>query len=177
MLYRQDIRRFSIEIGTELSENDYRTLLQDVLMKRAKHRVLHLLESRDYTQKELREKMKSAYPSEIVEAAIDYAASYNYVDDDRYCTRYIECYRHKHARTWINRRLLEKGISKDCIEEQWERIEPDGSSQREDAQIETLLQKHHYDPDMADEKQRRRLFAMLARRGYEISQIVEALRI
>ena len=74
------------------------------LSKRAKLRCMHLLERRDYTEKQLRDKLrlgKTQYPPEIIDEAIAYVKAYHYVDDARYARQYVECMKVKKSRRQI----------------------------------------------------------------------------
>ena len=56
--------------------------MKDVLLKRAKLRCMNLLKSRDYTEYQLRMKLRQGvYPEDIIDAAVAYVASYGYVND------------------------------------------------------------------------------------------------
>ncbi len=73
VLYRGEIRKFGIEEGTPLSEETYQEILNEVLFKRARERVLFLLKSSDKTEQELRRKLKDGgYPKEAADYAIDF---------------------------------------------------------------------------------------------------------
>ena len=49
VLYKGELRSFQIREGEEVSEEDYRNILEEVLPKRAKRRAMNLLKSREYT--------------------------------------------------------------------------------------------------------------------------------
>jgi regulatory protein len=176
-LYDKDIRRFSIVKGAEITDEDYHILTQEVLLKRAKIRSLNLLKSRDYTTKELSDKLhQGGYPPFLVEAALAYVASYGYLDDLRYATRYIESARTSKSRKQINQELYKKGITKDVTQEIWDQNTQQNQETDEEELIRNLLQKKNYLPDSATEKDRRKIFAMLQRKGFSYTQIVNALR-
>jgi regulatory protein len=178
LLYGGDIRRYQLAEGQELSAETYQKLTGELLPKRAKMRCMHLLETRDYTEKELREKLeRGGYSRESTEAAIAYVTSYGYLDDTRYAARYIDTYGDRKSRRLIEQELLRKGISRDILVQS--RSEEDSFTRRanEEDMIRKLLEKKHFDPQSADEKERHRLYAMLVRKGFEASAIAEALRL
>lgn len=85
ILYRGELRRFQMKQGGELSEENYESIFQEILPKRAKLRCMNLLKTKDYTRRQLEDKLKQGeYPAEIIEDAIAYVESYGYVDDERY---------------------------------------------------------------------------------------------
>ena len=86
VLYKGEVSRYHLEKDKELSMETYREILEEVLIKRAKLRTLHLLEQGDRTRKGLEERLlQNGYPPEAVEAALAYVGSFHYVDDKRYC--------------------------------------------------------------------------------------------
>jgi regulatory protein len=176
LLYGGDIRRYRLAEGEELATETYQKLMQEILPKRAKMRCMHLLETRDYTERELREKLeRGGYPRESTDRAIDYVSSYGYLDDTRYAARYIDTYGDRKSRRLIEQELLRKGISRDILALSWS-ADDDGSRRiSEDDMIRKLLEKKHFDPQTTDEKERRRLYAMLVRKGFDASAIADIL--
>ena len=82
VLYKGELRLYHIKEGQQLSEEDYRTIMQEVLPKRAKLRAMNLLQGREYTTAQLRTKLQQGfYPAEIIEQAIAYVAGFHYIDD------------------------------------------------------------------------------------------------
>jgi hypothetical protein len=70
VLYKGELRLYHIKEGQQLSEEDYRTIMQEVLPKRAKLRAMNLLQGREYTTAQLRTKLQQGfYPAEIIEQA------------------------------------------------------------------------------------------------------------
>lgn len=171
-LYRSEAGQFSIHSGSSLTASEYDKLITEVLGKRAKKRAMHLLEKMDRTENQLRQKLTdSQYPPECVEEAIRYVKSYHYLDDSRYAQNFIRYAQEKMSRGQIRRKLIEKGISRDIIEECLEEYTGD-----EAEQICGLLRKRGFDPESADQKEFRRTYAFLARRGFQSSDILRAMK-
>ena len=85
VLYKGELRLYHIKESEELRPEDYRTIMQEVLPKRAKLRAMNLLQGREYTTSQLRTKLQQGYyPPEIIEQAIEYVAGFHYIDDLRY---------------------------------------------------------------------------------------------
>lgn len=109
ILYRGELRRFQMKQGGELSEENYESIFQEILPKRAKLRCMNLLKTKDYTRRQLEDKLKQGeYPAEIIEDAIAYVESYGYVDDERYVRNYIEYYMQARSRKRIENDLRRK---------------------------------------------------------------------
>ncbi|MDO4343293.1 MAG: regulatory protein RecX [Eubacteriales bacterium] len=146
------------------------------LKKRAKLRCMHLLERRDYTEKQLRDKLrmgKTEYPPEVIDEAIAYVKSYHYVDDARYARQYVEYKKEKKSRRQIEQELFERGVSRALIEQAFEQTE----QVPEQELIRRWMEKKHFDPSEADLAQKRRMYAFLARKGFSASAISEMMRI
>ena len=144
------------------------------LYKRAKLRCMHLLEKRNYTEKQLRDKLrlgKTEYTQDMIDQAIDYVKSYHYVDDGRFANQYIACMKTRKSRRQIRQELLQKGVAKELVEQAFEESE----AVPETELIEMWLQKKHYDPQEADMKERQRMYAFLMRKGFSGEEIRKAM--
>ena len=108
VLYAGEIRRMpELEVDGFLSEETFLHIRNDILLPRAKKRCLHLLEKQDRTRADLYMKLTSSgYPADIADAAIDYAASYGYVDDRRYAANFIYFHQEKKSRRISSGRVL-----------------------------------------------------------------------
>lgn len=176
VLYRGELRSFHIQEGSEMTEQDYRTIMEEILPKRARLRSMNLLKSRDYTSEQLRQKLRQGYyPESIIEDAVSYVQSFHYVDDFRYAVDYITGHEKSRSHRRIEEDLLRKGISKEIIKSAWLEWEALGGEQDELAMIRQLLEKRHYQPEEADWKERQRTYAFLARKGYSGEQIRKVL--
>ena len=143
-----------------------------VLPKRAKKRCLMLLQKKDYTEEELRRKLRAGeYPQDSIDEAIDYVKGYHYVDDYRYCKSYISCYGDKCSRQQILSRLLAKGVDKNCILEAYEEVQSMGEVVSEEELIYALLSKKHFDIAAADMKSRQKMYRHLLYKGFSIEGI------
>ena len=176
VLYKGELRLYRIQEGKELTADTYRTIMQEVLPKRAKLRAMNLLQTKEYTTAQLRRKLcMGFYPEDIVQQALDYVASYHYTDDLRYSVNYITCHEDDRSRRRIEQDLYAKGVDKATIENAWKVWEQQGGIQNEQKMIAKLLQKRNYDPEKTDLKEQQRLYAFLTRKGYSSDQIRKAL--
>lgn len=167
VLYKGEIRRFHLREGEEILEADYMTIMNELLPKRAKLRCMNLLKSRDYTEQQLRNKLRQGgYPEVIIDEAIQYVASYRYIDDKRYAVDYITLHEGRKSRRQLEQALYAKGISGETAAEAFLVWEEAGGSQDEQRMIIKLLEKKHFDPETADIKERQRIYAFLLRKGF-----------
>ena len=176
VLYKGELRLYKVKEGEDLTEEAYNTIMTEVLPKRAKLRAMNLLQKREYTTSQLRDKLKQGfYPASVLEEALDYVASFHYIDDLRYATDYIRCNEQSRSRKRIEQDLQNKGISKDMISRAWMEWEEQGGEQDEEAMIRKLLAKRGYDSDTADYSRRQREAAFLMRKGFSGESIRRAL--
>lgn len=171
--YYSEIRGLTLEEGAYISYEQYHKLFNEMIGKRAKKRALHLLEQMDRTEHQLREKlMLSEYPMECIEDAIAYVKSFHYLDDQRYAESFTRYRKDKMSRQQIKQKLLQKGISKDVvtdvIEEEYDADET--------IHIRNLLEKKHFSVEKADEKEFRRVYNYLLRRGFCSSDILKEMK-
>lgn len=172
VLYKGELRKYKIKKDNEISKDIYEELIKVILPKRAKLRSMNLLQSREYTEKQLWDKLKiGGYPEIVIREAVDYVKSYHYIDDERYAASYIEYRIESKSRQRIFQDLLKKGIDKECIEQQWNRLEELGVKGNEEKMILDILNKKQYIDSEAELKEKRRMYAFLLRRGFSAEKI------
>ena len=177
VLYKGELRLFGVKAGAQVREEDYRKIMTEVLPKRAKMRAMNLLQSRDYTRNALSDKLKAGfYPEEIVEQALDYVASYHYIDDVRYAKSYIHYNHERKSRRVIEQDLQRKGVSKADMESAWREWLAEGNAQDEVEQIVRLLDKKHYAAVSSESKERRKIYAFLLRKGFSMESVSKAMK-
>ncbi len=176
VLYKGELRRFQIKVDQELPEESYREIMTQILPKRAKLRSMNLLQSRDYTRRQLADKLEQGdYPQECIEEAIEYVESYGYIDDKRYARDFIEYNLASKSRTRIETDLMRKGIGKEIIREAFEELSDLGVQQDELALACDLLRKKKYCADTATGQEQQKMYGFLYRRGFRHDIISKAL--
>ena len=172
-MYRSEIRQFHLKEGTEVGEEEYRQLIQDILIPRAKKRALHLLERQDRTKKNLLEKLlDGGYPVEAAEAAVSHAEQYHYIDDERYARQYVVYHKSGKSHRRLRMDLLHRGIDRNLAD----RILEEAYDTDETALIRSLMEKRRFDRHTSDRKERAKMFRYLAYRGFDSRVIGEAMR-
>lgn len=178
ILYKGELRQFQIKEGQELTEECYRQIMTQILPKRAKLRSMNLLQSRDYTRKQLEDKLKQGeYPQECIEEALSYVESYGYIDDRRYAGDYIEYHIQTKSRMRIETDLMRRGISKEVIRQAFEKLSGLGVVQDEAALIRDLLNKRKYCADTATKQEQQKMYGFLYRKGFSPEVIVRVLEL
>jgi regulatory protein len=175
-LYKSELRTYGIAKDREISEETYLTLMDEVLVKRAKLRCMNLLKSRDYTRYQLEGKLKSnCYPKEVIDKAIAYVMSYGYVDDLRYAVSYIGYKSSSKSSKQIKNELMRKGISKDDIEAAFMQCSDTGNITDETKLIERLLEKKKFDKKTATYEDKQKIIGFLYRKGFSLDMIYKAV--
>lgn len=173
VLYRGEIRKYRIEEGEDLPEEEYHEIFYQVIGKRAKKRAMHLLEKMDRTESDLREKLRmNGYPQELVDEAVDYVKRYHYIDDRRYAENYVRFHQGQKSAARLKMDLMRKGVSKDLIEQA---LSQEYQSD-ERKMIEQILQKKEYFSGEKLPAEQRRMYGYLLRRGYKSSDILHVMK-
>lgn len=176
VLYKGELRRFHLQVGEDLSEKDYETIMKEILPKRAKLRAMNLLLKKDYTTAKLREKLREGgYPEEIIQDAMDYVASFHYTDDLRFALDFIQCHQENRSRLRMEQDLRAKGIQEDVLEQAFAEWEAAGGVQDEDRMIRELFRKRGFDPQNATVSEQNREYAFLIRKGFSADCIRKAI--
>lgn len=183
VLYNGEVRKYRLSEGEEIREEVCAEIMGEVLMKRAKLRCMNLLKTSDRTVRQLTDRLKrDGYPEGIIEKALDYVASYHYTDDLRYAENYIRCWSGRKSRRMISFELEKKGVDNEKIRTAFEKFGEEASLSGPDERsgdlcaIRRLLEKRHYDDGNADFSERQKTAAYLARKGFDMSEIRQAMR-
>ena len=176
VLYKSELRRFHICEGEEIEETVLCAITEEILPKRAKLRAMNLLKNRDYTVKQLHDKLKSGgYPEQIIAEALGYVESFRYTDDLRYAVNFIRNHAQDKSRRRIEQDLLGRGIGREVLESAWDEWEKEGGGQNEQAMIQSLLKKKGFDFETAEPKARQRIYGFLMRKGFSGEEVRKAL--
>lgn len=167
VLYKGELRSHHILEGEEIGEESFHSIMTQLLPKRAKLRAMNLLKSRDYTKKQLHDKLKAGeYPEKVIEEALAYVEDYHYIDDLRYALNFIQSHADSRSRRRLEQDLLGRGIDKVTLEKAWREWEEQGGDQDEPAMILELLRKKGFDSERASVKERQKMYGFLMRKGF-----------
>lgn len=139
----------------------------------ARECALSLLEYRDHTEKEMRQKLvQRGFSIESIDEAIDFLKEYRYLDDKGYAERYIRSAASCKSKRRICSELEQKGISREVIAYWLEKYPVD-----EESQICRFLEKKGYfseeNPELGWS---RKLAASLCRKGFSIEAVRRIMR-
>lgn len=176
VLYKGELGKLDIIKGKALSEEDFHHITKELLVKRARLRCLNLLKSRDYTKYQLTVKLRQGlYPEPVIENAIDYAASYGYIDDVRYAQSYIKYAGNAKSKKQIVYDLQKKGVSKQDIEYAYMQCTEKNIFVDEMDLIEKFLQKKNFQKEASTLEERQKMTAFLYRKGFSWDNIRKAV--
>ncbi len=146
--------------------------MEDRRAGEARKKALKKLLVRDRSEKELREILRrEGFQEAETEDAVEYVKSFGYVNDRRYAENYVMSAGRKKSRSALRSFLLEKGISEEDTEAALAELPGD-----EGELIRELLGKKAGEPRKMDEKELRRVFGYLARRGFSPGDIWRELK-
>lgn len=174
LLYKKEAAIYDLTEGGALSMEIWQEIKEEILIKRAKKRAMYLLQKKDYTEKQLYDKLKAnEYPQDIIESALAYVKSFHYVDDERYAANYVRCNQDSKSILQMKMELQKKGIDREVLASVLE----EEVQVSQEAVIMKYLQKKHYDPDVADEGERRKVYQFLLRKGFQSRDILRCMNV
>ena len=170
ILNDREIRMLHLADGEDISEQAIDKLYNEVLLPKAKYQAMNLLKVQDRSEKEMRMRLKrNGYPSQIIEQVIRFLYSYHYLDDKRYTEYFLRYRSGLKSRKEILYQLSQKGIDADALENM-EDLPSDIET------IRRLIEKKIRGMEQIDRKEREKLVAYLARKGFCSSDIFSVLK-
>ena len=173
VLYKGELKAFSLREGAEVPDDTIERIEDQVLKKRATKYAMNLLVKKDYTSKELTDKLvKAGYTENSAGAALAYVSSYHYVDDLSYARRYLETYSDRKSIRKMQMELRQKGISDELF------LQAKDEAQMED-EADTLryyAEKKARSLDLSQEKDCQKLLRFLVGRGFSFGDAREMLQ-
>lgn len=178
-LYNQEIYRYNIEVGKELSEDAYREIDEELIPKRVKARALYILKLSQKTEKQLFDKLtEGGYTQRYAGIGIEYAKKFGYIDDLRYARYFVENSCRGRSRRDIEQRLFQRGLDREIIRQVLDKLRPDSEDDVE--AVWTALRKKSVTRENIgglDYDDRVKLFGYLMRKGFSSECIGRVLRL
>ena len=177
-LYKGECRKLRITAaepaaagpGSGLGDETYRQIMEDILLPRAKKRILHYLKNGDKSREQIRRKLREGYyPGEIIDRTFAFLDKYGFADDAGYAERLIDELRGTKSVREIGAKLAQKGIRGEEIKALLEEIP---AEEEEAACLDVLRKKYRFGIGPED---RKKAFAYLARRGFSFDSIGKAM--
>ena len=144
------------------------SLYDDISYEASLEKGIFLLSLKDRTKKELQMKLNEKYRNEkMVEKAILKLVELGYIDDLNYAVSYINS--RKYGKQRITYNLLQKGISKEKIEQAYMDIQEESEKDVEDEKLKKAILKNI-------KKEEKKLVQYLVRQGFELDKIFRKLK-
>ena len=174
-----------VRSGDEVSPEQVEALLSESARRKMMNKALDLLSNRDYSRKELSEKLVTKAWEKKEQKDMDIATlkaqasdicdrleELGLLDEERFARSYTEeLLRRKHlSKEGLKTALIRKGVVRDIIERVLEEVEVDPVEQ-----VRELLSTKFQNRDLSDEKQKTRTVNALLRLGYRYADIYAAM--
>jgi len=152
--------------GTQgISDETWQRIREELLLPRAKKRVLFYLKNGDKTEFQIRRKLQEGfYPADVTEEVMAFLRRYRLADDARYTENYIRGLQGKHSRREIEAKLYAKGLKGETVREALSEI----PQEDEYGAAEKALAKYR-------SGDRKKDYAYLARKGFSYDAIEHAM--
>lgn len=172
LLDRDVVDACGLAPGHSLSEERIKQLYAESQLLRAKSRCLWYLERRDYTARELADKLYGKFEPEYIHAAISRIEELGLVNDAAYAQRKAECLLEEQGLSLraVKQKLMQKGIDRATVDTVLENTAYNGASS-----ARALIQKK-YSAKIGTKEDVRRTYQALLRRGFSHTDIQLALK-
>ena len=169
---RDIAERYCLKAGKELTEESADEIYAASQLHRAKSRCLWYLERRDYSAKELADKLYGKFESEYIKIAVERMTELGLINDEAYATRKAERMIKEQGMSMrlAKQKLMQKGLGREQIEQALEGVEYDGI-----AAAKALIDKK-YASKISNDNDLRHTYQALLRRGFSHSDIKGALK-
>ena len=171
VLSRTEIEHMGFAVGYTLTGGEREYIYDELLTHKAKKKAMNLLKAKDYTEYELRQKLKRDYfPDVVIDQAIDYVKDYHYIDDRRYTESYLAFKGNHKSRQAVRYELASKGVPDDIIEREME-----SHPINDIANILILMERRFCPEDLQDDQKKQKIYGYFTRKGFKLSDVKEAM--
>ena len=160
-----------IAVGSSLTPEQWEELIALSQSNRAYEKALYLLEYRAHSRKELADKLRREYGEELALQTVEKMDVLGLTDDESFARDYARelLTVRQYGVHRVRSELLRKGIDKELVEQIL--------AEQEEDPVERLAQLigKKYRPLPTDPKGMQKIMAAMVRRGYEFSDVRQAL--
>lgn len=159
------------KVGSSLSDEELKSLLEESERRRAKEKALFLLSLRDYSRVELERKLKREAGEQTAVETAERMEEYGFLNDEEYAGRLARDLigRKHYPKRRAYQELCARGLDRETAQEAVETVDSDDVQQ-----ALALLQKKYYNK-LSDEAARLKTAAALARFGFSSDVIRRAV--
>lgn len=168
-IHEKILAEYNLKEGMNVPREAVDEIVEANEYRRARERALYLLDSRDYSFKEIYEKLEKNYPEDICLRVCKELAGMRLIDDRRYGEMLArQLFEVKRAGMFKAKQELKRhGLSDSIIEEV---TEPYSDEEDAFARLEELVERK-YERYLTDEKGVKKVKNALLRQGYGYSEI------
>ena len=161
-----------IKDGTEISEDEWQELVENINYRKAVNKSFDFLSRRDHSVKELRTKLLRTVDEASADKAIERMLELGYLDDEKYARALLNhLINNKNmSATFIKNEMYKRGVPSDIISEVLSETEIDNVS----SIVELITVK--YRNKLNAENGREKVIAALMRKGFSYSDIKSAFK-
>lgn len=175
VLYKGELSRFQLKEEGEIAEETVRQIKNEVLLKRAKLRAMHLLNDMFRTEDQLRQKLRqNGYPEDVTDEAIAYVKSFGYINDEAYIRNFVESRKDKKSRKELYALLSQKGVKGESVDRILDEIYEEHSDRKA---IYEILRKKRWNPENADDKEKQKMYGYLVRKGFRYEDVRQVIQV
>ena len=169
---KETAARFGLKKDMQIDNDLREKLVYDSAFTRAKSKAIYLLSNREYSAKEMRERLlRDGFDKDAVKSAVELLADAGVIDDERFAESFAYSLREGRKLGYyaIMRELTLKGVSSQ-IAERYASVYKENETE---TAKQIILTK--YKDFASDEKIKRRMYSALQRKGYSFSTINGAI--
>lgn len=147
--------------------------------ERAYQKALFLLERRDHTEAELRQKLRDReFNQDTIDCVLSRLVTYGLIDDKRFTEHFLRYYGNNYSKRILSIKLMKKGIRAELFDSVYsEMMEELGKNPEQEAlekAVAAALRKTErkgITPDALSQVEKDKIIASLFRKGYPVSKI------
>ena len=163
---------FRVRAGDVFDREGYNALIEEHSLPYALQRVENLLGERDYTEKEMIDKLRqSAYPEKTIARIMQLLTERKYVSDERYAGQYAARKIASCGRGKIYAALRQKGVDSETIRQSMENLDEEEELQGAIEHARRLSLRK----DFSDKKERQQALNAMLRKGYSYDVARQAM--
>ncbi len=173
-----DVLFYKLKENTEISEEKYNQILEDLVYVKARDAAFRILGFKSRTEKELFDKLiEKEYSEDVATKIVEEMKKYKYVDDEQYAQNFLkENIEFKGVGvSKIKFLLSQKGVSRQVIDGLFEE---DNFYDEQLSKIVALIEQktRRIDINNITDKEKKKIYDFLLRRGYNYSIINDAFK-
>jgi regulatory protein len=168
-LGRKESRHLELSEGKELTEDQIQWIYEELVFPRGRNYLIYLLAARDYTEKEVKDKLRKAhYPEEMIERILNYGREKHYLDDFRYAQDYISSRKSSKSIRLLKYQLSMKGIPDSVLS----KLEVDNDAE----ELLPLIERYWEKKKGNSYEKSAKTYQYFVRKGYNSSLVKELIR-